>query len=398
MQADVTIIGAGLAGCSIAWHLRKTHKVVVIDQAETPGSEASSQNAGMLRRLGEDPYERRLAQRTHLFLEHPHPDWEGLTVSRKSGALMLLAQDPHHLEDALSHLRALKVSVQEHRKPGEIAPYLQKQAFVRAYFLPEEHSCDPKALLLGFVRGAKAQGVDFKLKTQASSLVWDNDQVIGVNTSRGRIYSDKVVLAAGAWSSQIAADSNVIRPLTPLRRAVFRLRNNKSQPLDSPWVWVDDVGIYAKPTADGFLISPCDEHIDPPLPGHSSWGRAIPSQHDLLHDKLQRYFPGLLTHKIEEDWTGLRTFAPDRRPILGPDKEANGLLWAAGLGGFGLSCCVGIGEAIAAWIRDAPTEWLDPRMVSPNRGLSTKWLTRPDGHIHRGQLVSTTTGFPPAQT
>jgi len=311
---------------------------------------------------------------------------------------MLLAQDPHHLEDALSHLRALNVPIETDTKPTQIAPFLQERAFVRAYFLPEEHCCDPKALLEGFVRGATARGIDFQTDTHVNSLIWKEDQVIGVNTSKGAIYSNKVVLAAGAWSSQIASKSNVFRPLTPLRRAVFRVQNKTLNSMTSPWVWVDDVGIYTTPTADGFLVSPCDEIIDPPQPGTSSWGRALPTQHALLREKIQRYFPGLMTHKITDDWTGLRTFAPDRRPILGPDLSADGLFWATGLGGFGLSSCIGVGEAVASWIRNETVDWLDHRMVSPNRDLAKQWLTRPDGHIHRGELVSAAKGSLPAQT
>ena len=98
MKQRVLIVGGGLAGSSIAWHLSKDSEVQVFDAGKRLGNESSRQNAGMLRRLGEDPYERRLAERSHRFLSSPPEDWDGLCPAAKTGALMLLSQDPHHLE------------------------------------------------------------------------------------------------------------------------------------------------------------------------------------------------------------------------------------------------------------------------------------------------------------
>ena len=134
------------------------------------------------------------------------------------------------------------------------------------------------------------------------------------------------------------------------------------------------------------MISPCDERVDPPQ-GPSSWGETTSWQSSLLNDKAKRYFPGLNLSRFEKSWTGLRTFAPDRRPLLGEDPELPGLWWAAGLGGFGLSCAIGVGEALSAWMLDQSVHWLDPRMVSPGRPMATRWLMRPNGHIHDGQLI-----------
>ena len=72
-------------------------------------------------------------------------------------------------------------------------------------------------------------------------------------------------------------------------------------------------------------------------------------------------------------WTGLRTFAPDRRPFLGADPELDGLWWAAGLGGFGVTCSLGIGEALGAWMRGEDVPWLRPQGVSPGRALLSRW-------------------------
>ena len=118
-----------------------------------------------------------------------------------------------------------------------------------------------------------------------------------------------------------------------------------------------------------------------------SWGTPENWQFTLLEEKLRDYFPGLAQSSLERSWTGLRSFAPDRRPLLGEDPDLPGLWWAAGLGGFGLSASIGVGEAIAAWIEGRGCDWLDPRPVRPGRPLAKRWLMRPNGHIHRGELI-----------
>ena len=389
LNPDLVIVGAGLAGASIAWHLRGDCKTVLVDQRPHVGAEASGQNAGMLRRLGEDPYERRLAQRSHLFLQDPGEDWEGLQPSRKTGALMLLAHDPHHLEDGLSHLRATGVPTEQVTNPEKYANFLKAGRFCKSIFLPEERSCNPGDLLAGFVNGATKRGLKLSLGTTVQGLIIENGKVCGIKTDKESISCGKVVIASGAWSSILAARAGLDRPIVPLRRSLFFTGPHPLFKENHPWVWVDDAGIYARPFDGGFLISPCDEAVDWPTQGRSSWGDTNETQMQLLLQKINAFFPGLAQSHLQHSWTGLRSFAPDRRPFLGPDQEVEGLWWATGLGGFGLSCSVGVGEAMGRWIRGETTPWLDARMVSPNRPLSSKWLIRPSGEIHRARLVST---------
>jgi glycine/D-amino acid oxidase-like deaminating enzyme len=305
---------------------------------------------------------------------------------------MLLAQDPHHLEDGVSHLRAIGAQIEAIPQPAQLAPFLGEVQFCRAYFLPEERSCTPGDLLAGFLRGAERGGAKLALNSCVEELLIEKGRIQGVQTTTGRILCDQVVLAAGAWSSMLAARAGLHRPIVPLRRSLFFTGPHPLATADHPWVWVDDVGIYARPFDGGFLLSPCDEEVDWPQAGHSSWGETQVAQRELLSQKLRRYFPGLAQAKLQHSWTGLRSFAPDRRPILGADQEVDGLWWAAGLGGFGLSCSIGVGQALSAWIQGEDTPWLDPRMVSPNRPMASKWLMRPSGHIHEGALIDGATG------
>lgn len=370
-QADVVVVGAGLAGCSVAWHLAPQGRVVVLDQADQPGAEATSQNAGLVRRMGEDPYERALALRTHAFLQAPGEDWD--TPSRRVGAVLGLVREPRHLHDAAAHLRARGVRVEALDRPGDVAPVLRGSPLRHAWYLPDERVADVHALLQGFLRGIRRHGGEVRCGERVTGLVPG-----GVRTAGGTIAAGAVVLAAGAWSRRLRD-----LPLLPLRRTLLQSAPHPLAAADHPWTWLDDVGLYVRPESGGWLCSPCDEALDPPGEGPGSRGAVEPLPRALAHDKIERFLPALADVRFVGGWSGLRTFAPDRRPVLGADPEVAGLWWAAGLGGFGVTCSFAVGEAVASWMRGEALDWIDAAGVSPGRTFPRRWPIRPDGDDSR---------------
>jgi D-arginine dehydrogenase len=151
---------------------------------------------------------------------------------------------------------------------------------------------------------------------------------------------------------------------------------------------VDDAGIYIRPHTGGWLCCPCDEQLRWPEPGPGSRGEANPGAEAWIRARLSRFFPDLGGVDFAERWTGLRTFAPDRRPVLGEDPEIEGLWWVAGLGGSGVTWSAAVGEAVATWMGGGTTSWLRPEDVSPARIHMNRWWTRPDGDRARLTPVS----------
>lgn len=389
-MSRVVVIGAGLAGCSVAWHLASACEVLILEQASQPGAEASSQNAGMVRRLGEDPYERALAMRTAAFLADPGEDWAGLTPSRITGALLGLAHDPDHLSDAVAHLRAGGVTVQLCDQPALLAPALAGSPLLRSWYVPDERLADAWQIITGLLRGVRRHGGAVRCGVTADHIVVEGGRVVGVQTSAGRIDADRVVLAAGAWSGLLAARLGLQRPLIPLRRTLLNLPTHPLSRPNHPWCWIDDVGVYIRPESGGWLVSGCDESPDPPTPGAGSRGPVEAMPRALAMDKLARHFPALGAARLTTGWSGLRTFAPDRRPVLGADGEVDGLWWAAGLGGFGVTCGLAVGEAVAAWMQNQEVAWLDAEGVRPTRRYLSRWPIRPTGSLSRPRLISGT--------
>jgi D-arginine dehydrogenase len=385
-SVDVLVVGGGLAGLSVAWHLPSDLQVRVLERASQPGTEAASQNAGMLRRTGEDPVERALAVRSGSFYREPHSDWRDLALSRETGAVLALGRDPFGLHDAVAHLRAAGVHAERITSLESIAPVFAGSPVREGWLLPDERVADGHALVQGFVRGLRRRGRSVECGRVVTGLWTQGDQVRGVETHQGRVAAARVVLAAGAWSAELARSAGLKRPLLPLRRTMLQTSASPLSSPSHPWCWIDDVGIYVRPEAGGWLCSPCDESPEA-SPSEDSRGSTTPRHEGLAAEKLERYFPALSSLNFIGGWTGLRTFAPDRRPLMGADPELEGLWWAAGLGGFGLSCSPAVGEAVASWIQGLPVPWLPSDLVHPGRSFLQQWPIRPDGDHHGSVMI-----------
>ena len=371
-RADVLIVGGGLAGTSVAWWLGAQARTLIVDQGDQLGLEASAQNAGMLRRLARDRVERALAIRSaELLLETP-AGWAAASPYRKTGAVIGLERVGLALDEAAQDLREHGVSV-ESLAPEEydrVAPALVGATLEKAWYLPDEGLLDAHTLVQGFWAGARSSGARLWSGALVESLEVVGGRVVGVRTSRGPVRAEVVVLAAGAWGSGLAHAVGLDRPLVPLRRHLLQTAPDPRASRDHAYCWIDDVGLYARPEAGGWLISPCDETIDPPSSGPGSRGSVEPLFRAIAEAKLGWHLPSLAEVRFSGGWTGLRTFAPDRRPWLGPDPELEGLWWAAGLGGFGVTCSFAIGEVLAARLMGSDVPYLKPNDALPPRSLT----------------------------
>ena len=372
MPADVVVIGAGLAGLAVAASLR-SRRVTVVD-GSAPGSEATAQNAGMLRRMGEDPYERALAVETHRRMEAD--PWLA-EVSRRVGAWLVFGRDPTHLHDAAAHLEVAGVARRWVERPQAEVGLMAGAPLRGGWFLPDERVVDAWALV-GRLR-ARLEGAGGAIQrwwVERIEPIAGGWRVVG---GGGAVDAREVVIAAGAWSAALVRPLGVERPLFPLRRTLLLTDPHPAATADHPWCWVDDEGVYARAEGGGFLISGCDEAVDFPS-GPGSRGPVEPVPRAIALDKVARWFPALDGLRFRAGWSGLRTFAPDRRPVLGADPALPGVWWCAGLGGFGVSCGLAAGELVAGWM-EGRDGCVRPAGVSPGRPMLRTWFIRPDGDL-----------------
>jgi len=383
-RPDIIVIGGGLAGSSAAAFLSEFASVLVLEGGKETGNEGAAQNSGLIRRMDPEPCDRALAQRTHEFLVHTAPNMGADNLSSTCGAVLGLVRDPLWLHNARAHLLEQGVRIQATQTND--FPILHGAPIAHAWHLPEERITDGPQLVDFLLNHAVSNGALVRCNTRVKRLLIESGRCIGVETENETIHAGNILVAAGAWSGTLAQQAGLHRPLTALRRMAAIIKG--PQTIDQPWFWLDDVGLYAKPHNGKWLVSPCDEAPELAPENGRSTGHPSPRQIALLEVKIARYLPKLAAYPTQHTWTGLRTFAPDRRPLLGPDGECDGLWWAAGMGGSGLSSSIGVGQALQAWMQNRETPWLDASGVRPNRAHLRRWPILPDGDPQRARLIN----------
>ncbi|MBI2828441.1 MAG: FAD-binding oxidoreductase [Acidobacteria bacterium] len=363
-RTRVIIIGAGFAGAAAAWALGQTDlgPGIIVEREPTPGVHASGRNAALVRVVETDPVMRTLALRSVAHIRRL-ADGHGELI-RSTGSLTLAGRGN------LRRLEAAHAALRQARIASELLPlrdarqrfaFLERMQFEAALWCPADGIADIHALLMTYLEQAKAKNFELHAGCGADRLLIEGSRVVGVAIGDAEIRADVVVDATGAWAGLLTRERSPL-PLQPFRRHLY-----VSGPLTYvgrswPYVWLMDGEAYLRPEGDGLLLSPCDETPWPPGAPPTDPTTAI-----LLAEKLSRCAPGLADLTLRQSWACLRTFAPDRRPVIGPDPVLQGLYHVSGLGGSGMTASAAIGELVAAAIAGTRPDWLDPATVVPAR-------------------------------
>ena len=375
MSYDIAIIGAGIAGASVAWSLAQRApglKVVLVEGESQPGYHTTGRSAAFwvesyggpgivpLTRAGRPFFDAPPAgflapgSRTPLLTPRPGlfiapPDDSEFADANGRGALETMAAEfdaggvPYVVMDAamLAGTPAAVMLRPEWRQRG----------------LWQDGGCDidVAALHQGFLRGAEVARDARVTAIARESAGWR------LETGAGPISARIIVNAAGAWGDEIAAMAGV-RPLglAPLRRSMAVLVTDPPPPADLPVV-LDAAGrFYFKPDSGRLWLSPHDETPDVP---HD----VRPDDMDIavVIDRFEQASPATVK-RLESSWAGLRTFAPDRLPVFGFDAAVPDFFWCVGQGGVGIQTAPAAGALCAALLM-GETPLIDATPYSPAR-------------------------------
>lgn len=335
---DIAIIGAGIAGASLAWELRARGLRVGLLEAESqPGYHTTGRSAAIWVESYGGPDIVPLNQASLGFLTDP-PAGFGRLLSPRPTLHVAPPDDPEALVRLAAEFDLGGVTYQ--RVDGawlEQIDILRPEWRTAGLLEADCHDIDVAALHQGYLRGAEVL-TDFRVeRTSRQDGIWRLNDAIEAAV---------VVNAAGAWADAVGESFGArSRGLQPLRRTMAVLRLDPPPPADLPVV-MDAAGrFYFKPDADRLWLSPHDEIPDV---AHD----VRPDEMDLavVIDRFEHATTSRVM-RLESSWAGLRTFASDRKPVLGWDGAVEGLFWCAGQGGFGIQTA----PAVAALCADILT-------------------------------------------
>jgi len=363
IEADVIVIGAGIAGAGVAAELARDLRVVIVEQEDRPGYHSTGRSAAIFIQNYGNAAIRVLNRASAPLFRGSNPELFPYPLLSRRGILNIaVAGDLEAHRALLADSEGLReLSAAEARA---MVPILRTEAIAAASY-EDAQDIDVAALHQGWLKAAKSAGARLLTNTEISGGRRAGKGWI-VESSACRIEAPVVVNAAGAWADRIAQSLGV-EPvgLRPLRRSIAVLPAPEGHDTRH-WPLFGDIGEtwYAKPDAGRLLISPADEDLVEP---HDAFADDM-----VLAEGLHRFEQAVtvpVTH-VERSWAGLRTFAPDRTPVAGFDGAADGFFWLAGQGGYGIQTSPALSRLAGQLIRraslPAEMEAILPAL-SPNR-------------------------------
>jgi len=357
---DALVIGAGFAGASAAWWLRRRglSRILVLEREAAPGMRASGQNAGIARLPVSDPATARLTGRGGAMLREPPPGFaEGPLLDPTGGILLAgTAGGLESLRDA-SEAAGIPLTPLDRSEVLSRLPFLEDSPFRTALLCPQDGLVDIHAYLGAFLRGIRVEA-----RTRVEAFEVRGGRIRRVETDRGTFEAERVILAAGAHSLELGRlAGGVAFPFVPKRRHLVYTGPLGWVPRGIPYVWYQSPEAYFKPEGRGLLLSPCDESDAPPMPPPVHPDAAV-----WLFDRIRKVFPGLLGVPVARIWAELRCFVPDRRFVIGRDPKVENLTWVTALGGHGMTASAAVGELASALAVGEPPP-VDPEPYAPGR-------------------------------
>lgn len=369
---DVLIIGAGIAGASLAWRLASKRKVLLIEREAFPGMHSTGRSAAMFMESYGPPGVRALTRASRAFYENPPTGFCDSPLLSRRGALYVAM---HGQEDLLAQmareLTAHGGAIEQLDAAATLAcvPCLRPELVSGALYEAAAEDIDVHALHQGFLRGVKSHGGVLRTDTQVRTARHNGsgwDIVLGNDDA---IRATVVVNAAGAWADEVAT-LFAVPPvgLVPRRRSAFTFKAPDGMDVSSwPAVVGVDEGWYFKPDAGRLLGSPAN--ADDTVP-HD----VMPEELDIAIgiDRLQTATT-LTIRRPERTWAGLRSFVSDGELVIGFDNHVPGFFWLAAQGGYGIQSAAGASELACSLLCADPmpeslrTEGVTAASFAPSR-------------------------------
>lgn len=369
MEVELAVIGAGIAGASLAAELAGARSLVLLEQEAMPGYHTTGRSAAIFSKGYGPPPIRALARAAEAFFKVPPSGFADHPLLQRRGTLLIARADQR------DHV----IAMQEEYADAQLVALSRAEALTRMPLLRpdyldsalwdgDSYDIDVNGLHQGFLRMMKAKGGQLLCNAEVLALERSNDRW-RIETKAGPILAESLVNAAGAWADRVGEMAGAAPiGLQPKRRTAMIVEAPAGCAVSDLCLTVDiEEQFYLRPDAGKLLISPADETPSSPCD-------AQPEELDIAVcvDRIERAYDLSIRH-IERKWAGLRSFLADKAPAVGWDPACPGFFWLAGQGGYGIQTAPAMAKLAAELLIDsrATMDWLDhgldPRCLSPGR-------------------------------
>ncbi|MEH6650029.1 MAG: FAD-dependent oxidoreductase [Motiliproteus sp.] len=361
-KAQVVVIGGGIVGCSIAYHLAKRGvKGVVLLERKQLTCGTTWHAAGLVSMLWPTPYLTQLAKYSHELYASLEEETGQATGYRQIGSLSV-ARTEERLEElqrtsSMASVFGVESEMIDNDRLAELYPGIDIEGIVGALYIEKDGQTNPIDTTMALAKGARMHGAKVLEGIKVEEILVEGGQAVGVQTDQGSIVADKVVLAGGLWSRDVAAKIGVDLPLYACEH--FYVVTEEMKGLTRRPVLRDfDKGIYFKEDTGKMLVGWFE---------HNARGCSMDRiQEDFCFDEfpceldhIEAYlmssmetFPALEETGIRTFFNGPESFTPDNLHLLGPTPEVDNFFVACGLNSKGIGAGGGLGMLMADWIVD----------------------------------------------
>lgn len=369
-NADVVVIGAGIAGASVAAALASNMRVTLLEMEQQPGYHTTGRSAAVYAPSYGPVAVRTLTRASRAFYDAPPTGFALQPLLTPRQILMIAREDQGDALEALIAEASAETSVERLDSRGLLdhQPLLRDDYAVAGMLDKGGQDIDVAGLHQGYLRQFKARGGTLLTKTEVGGLSRQGD-VWTIRTEQGTLSAPIIVNAAGAWADQIGRLAGAERiGLVPKRRTAMVVAEPAGFTRRDAPITIDvEEQFYLKPDAGRLLISPADETPTDPCD-------VQPDEMDvaICADRIMTAF-AIDIKRIENKWAGLRSFVADKEPVIGYSNSAPGFFWMAGQGGYGIQSAPAAAELAAALVQGLPVpehiaaEGIDLTRVSPER-------------------------------
>jgi 4-methylaminobutanoate oxidase (formaldehyde-forming) len=387
-SAKIIIVGGGIVGCSVAYHLGKMGltDVLLLEQGKlTCGSTWHA--AGLVGQLRTSANITQLLGYSVALYDRLEQETGLATGWKRNGGLRLACNPERWTEVKRQATTATSFGLEMHlltpKEAQELWPLMQVDDVVGAAFLPTDGQASPSDIAMSLAKGARQGGVTIAEGVKVTGIEVETGRVRAVVTDKGRVTCDKLVICAGQWSRTLGRMAGVNIPLVSVQHQYLITEAIDGVKSDLPTLRDPDRLTYWKEEVGGLVMGGYEPN---PMP----WAeRGIPERFEfqLLEDDLEHFepllelaigrVPAMQTAGIKQFINGPESFTPDGNFILGEAPEVRGIFVGAGFNAFGIASGGGAGMVLAEWVgKGAPPFdlWpVDIRRFGRNH-LDTSWV------------------------